>query len=377
MNNQKSNSVSRNIILFQLFLFLSLFSNAQNKVQKLYESESYMKCINLCNKNLSKSIDKQNSNLYKSLSLIELINNKKVKEMYSDPVSEALKGIKRIEKYADSHPSDYFRSENRYRIDKVIRFAENKADSSYNSGNIKYASKVLQKIRAVYPNKNIYLYKFAKLYNFNSYAVLKKDKNLTEKFLHKQLYEVFNNSTKYFGGNTKQELLSDLTLLYNDTACDLETASTILVLFPKKFKQDSAFKSQALKFQEKYWQIKMLFEVNNKRASGYACGGLLIDPKPALILDNCLCRTAQKYSEYMQRENFFSHTGEDGSSPWERAEKEGCTADAENLAENTNKKTNIIVKQWLDSEGHCKNIMGFHTKAGFGNAGEYWVQMFR
>ncbi|RLD52652.1 MAG: hypothetical protein DRI94_02430 [Bacteroidetes bacterium] len=364
------------LLLWSFFIFPTNIS-AQNKVQKLYEGESYMKCINLCNKNLGKSIDKQNSNLYKSLSIIELVNDKKLNQMYSDPVSEALKGIKRNEKYANSHPSDYFRSENRYRIDKVVRFALNTADSSYNKGDLKYADKILKKIRAVYPKNNLYLYKYAKLFNFNSIAVIKKDKTINEKDLHKRLYEVINNCKKYFNGQSKQELLDDLNLMYNDTAADLETASTILVLYPQKFKQDAEFQIQAQKFQEKYWQIKMLFEVNNTRATGVACGGLLTEPKPAIILSNCLCRTAQKYTEYMNKEDFFSHTGKDGSSPWQRASKESCSADAENLAENFTKNTNIVVKQWLNSEGHCKNIMGFHTKAGFGHAGEYWVQMFK
>lgn len=361
-----------------LLLVITPFSGiSQNKVQKLYESEKYMKCIQQCNKNLSKSVDKQNSNLYKSLSILELANDKKLLELYSKPVSEMLKGIKRIEKYANQHPSDYFRSENRYRIDKVVRFALNTSDSAYKKGELKDASKILLKIRAIYPKKNLYLYKFAKLYNFNSNAILLKDKGLKENDLHKTLYAVFSNIKTYFNGQSKQELLNDLNLLYNDTACDLQNASTILVLFPQKFKQDAEYQKTALKFQKKYWQIKMLFEVNNTRAEGVACGGLLIDPKDPLILDNCLCRTAKKYAEYMQKENFFSHTGKDGSSPWQRAHIEGCSADAENIAGISTQNTNNVVKMWLDSEGHCKNIMGFHKKVGFGNAGSLWVQMFK
>ncbi len=361
-----------------LFLFLSpIYIKAQSKVQKLYESKNYSKCINFSNRNLSKGTDKLNSNLYKSLSIIELYSNPKLKKLYSNPVYEILKGIKNIEKYGDTHPSDYFRSENRYRIDKVVRFAENKADSLYFAGNIKKSSKIILKLRKIYPKKNFYVYKYAKLYSFNSYAVLKNDKNMSEKELHKKLDEVFNNSKKYFGEDAKTEFLYDLNLLYNDTACDLETASTILVLFPKKFKQDTEFEKQAILFQEKYYQIKMLFEINNTRATGCACGGLLIDPKPALVLDNCLCRTAKKYAEYMQKEDFFSHTGKDGSTPWQRAKKEGCSANAENLAENSTKNTKTVLQQWLDSEGHCKNIMGFHQKIGIGNSGSYWVQMFR
>ncbi|NOZ34284.1 MAG: CAP domain-containing protein [Chlorobi bacterium] len=363
--------------LLMLFFLSPKYINAQSKVQKFYESENYGKCINLSNKNLSKGRDILNSSLYKSLSIIELYNNKKLNEQYSNPISQALNGIKTIEKYSAKHPSDYFHSENRYRIDKVVRFAENEADSFYIQGKIKEAKKILIKLRKIFPENNLYLYKFAKLYNFNSYAVLKSDKNISEKELHKKLYEVIKNSEKYFKSGEKSEFLNDLNLLYSDTACDLETASTILVLYPQKFKQDAEFEKQAIRFQKKYYQIKMLFEINSTRAAGYACGSLLTDPRPPLILDNCLCRTAKKYAAYMQKENFFSHTGNDGSSPWNRAEREGCSANAENLAENSTKNTKTVLQQWLNSEGHCKNIMGFHQKIGIGNSGSYWVQMFR
>ncbi|MCF6185394.1 MAG: hypothetical protein L3J56_12390, partial [Bacteroidales bacterium] len=60
-----------------LFLFLSpIYIKAQSKVQKLYESENYNKCINLSNRNISKGTDILNSSLYKSLSIIELYNDK-------------------------------------------------------------------------------------------------------------------------------------------------------------------------------------------------------------------------------------------------------------------------------------------------------------
>ncbi len=190
------------------------------------------------------------------------------------------------------------------------------------------------------------------------------------------MYEVFANCKKYFRRNTGKELIEDLNLLYNDTACDLQTASTILVLYPQKIGHDTEFEQQVIKFQDKYMQIKMLIEINKKRASGYVCGGLLIDSRPPLILSNCLSRTARKYAEYMQKEN-ISHTDKGSSTPWQRAKEEGCSADAENIAVNYTDNTKVVLKQWLDSEGHCKNIMGFHKEFGIGNAGNYWVQMFK
>ncbi len=365
-------------VLFLLIIsFVFSQTYAQSKVQKLYESGNYMKCINISNKNIKNGKDKLSSYLYKSLSVIELYDSDKLRELYKYPVIEALKGIHKLEKFKVKYPSDYFYSENRYRIDKIIRFAERKADSLFYANNIGGSLRIYYKFRAIYPQNNYYLYKYSKLLNFNSYAVLESDKNLTEKHLHERMYEVFANCKKYFRRNTRKELIEDLNLLYNDTACDLQTASTILVLYPQKIGHDTEFEQQVMKFQDKYMQIKMLLEINKKRASGYVCGGLLIDPRPPLILSNCLSRTARKYAEYMQKENIFSHTGKGDSTPWQRAKEEGCSADAENIAANYTDNTKVVLKQWLDSEGHCKNIMGFHKEIGIGNAGNYWVQMFK
>ena len=144
----------------------------------------------------------------------------------------------------------------------------------------------------------------------------------------------------------------------------------------QNYKSSTKAKELSEKFQKKYWQIDMLTRVNEKRASGYTCGGEEIGKKPPLVLSNCLVRTTQKYADTMKRENHYSHYGPKGDSPWDRAENEGCYADGENIAAGY-----LIVPDalngWLHSPGHCKNIMGNHTHMGIGNSGTYWVQMFK
>ncbi len=78
----------------------------------------------------------------------------------------------------------------------------------------------------------------------------------------------------------------------------------------------------------------------------------------------------------MNKENHYSHTGPDGKSPWTRASDEGCYSDGENIAAGYSTVAQVL-SGWMHSPGHCKNIMGHHTRMGIGESGTYWVQMFR
>jgi len=336
-----------------------------------------MRCITVANRNIKAGKDKQNSYLYKSLSLVELSSEPELLSVYSNPVSEILKGIRYLESYKSKHPSDYFHSENRYRIDKIVRFSVRKADSLYASGDIKHAEKLFLKLRRIYPDNKLYLYKYAKLYRFNSGVVLEHDKTLTKDVLYSDLYYVFKNIEDYFKADAENEFLSDLKLLYADTACDLQAASMILVLYPQKFNMSENFKTEAKQFAERYYQIKMLFEVNNLRTSGTVCGGILTDSRPPLILSNCLCKTAQEYASYIRKEDFFSHAEEDDSLLFERVKSEGCPVRAVNIALISSSNISGVIKKWAGNEKYCKNIVGFYRQTGFGKDGACFVQLFK
>ncbi len=100
-------------------------------------------------------------------------------------------------------------------------------------------------------------------------------------------------------------------------------------------------------FQKRYWQIDMLVKLNEHRAKGYTCGNEKMHVQPPLILDNCLVRTTQKYSELMNKENHYSHTGPDGKSPWTRASDEGCYSDGENIAAGYSTVTQVL-SGWMN-----------------------------
>jgi len=101
-----------------------------------------------------------------------------------------------------------------------------------------------------------------------------------------------------------------------------------------------------------------------------------------------LNRTAQGHSEDMRDQNYFEHTGLNGSSPWDRACDAcydlGCgpmTAMAENIAAG-NADAQGTFNQWQNSPGHNANMLdGSFTQIGIGRAlggsyGSYWTNVF-
>jgi uncharacterized protein YkwD len=102
-----------------------------------------------------------------------------------------------------------------------------------------------------------------------------------------------------------------------------------------------------------------------------------------------LNRAAQGHSEDMRDQNYFDHTGLNGSSPWDRAcdacYELGCgpqTAMAENIAAG-NSGAQGTFTQWQNSPGHNANMLGVNfTQIGIGRAtgggmyGSYWTNVF-
>ncbi len=60
----------------------------------------------------------------------------------------------------------------------------------------------------------------------------------------------------------------------------------------------------------------------------------------------------------MALDNFFSHTGSDGSSPGQRISRQGYPwrAYGENIAVG-DLTVSSVLQGWLGSEGHCRNLM--------------------
>ncbi|MEJ2288215.1 MAG: CAP domain-containing protein [Deinococcales bacterium] len=118
--------------------------------------------------------------------------------------------------------------------------------------------------------------------------------------------------------------------------------------------------------------------VNQARSSARSCGTTPYGAAPPLALDGRLTRAAQLHSQDMETNDFFSHTGSNGSSLGQRLEAQGYAYSwaGEDIAYGfTSPET--VMAAWLKSPGHCANIMNSHfTDLGTGVAGTYWTLDF-
>lgn len=122
----------------------------------------------------------------------------------------------------------------------------------------------------------------------------------------------------------------------------------------------------------------MLQLVNNVRQSGCACGSTLMPPVGAVTWNDQLESAALSHSNDMFSNNYFSHTGLNGSTAGERIVAAGYNwkAYGENIAKGYATEQ-AVMDGWLNSEGHCKNIMSsLFREMGVARVGTYWSQEF-
>jgi uncharacterized protein YkwD len=103
---------------------------------------------------------------------------------------------------------------------------------------------------------------------------------------------------------------------------------------------------------------------------------------PALTLDGRLADAADVLADDMAANDFFSHTGSDGSTPFTRISDAGYRWDvaAENIAAGPT-SVQAVVDGWYASPTHCTNFMNPSvSEVGFARAtdpsstyGTYWV----
>lgn len=103
---------------------------------------------------------------------------------------------------------------------------------------------------------------------------------------------------------------------------------------------------------------------------------------PAVHTDERLRTAARGHSVDMATYGYFSHTGRDGSSPWDRARRAGYDqAIGENIAYGYRTPAEVM-RGWMNSDGHRANILNCAARAiGNGLAYRadgtpYWTQMF-
>ncbi|WP_055631084.1 sigma-70 family RNA polymerase sigma factor [Streptomyces hirsutus] len=98
-----------------------------------------------------------------------------------------------------------------------------------------------------------------------------------------------------------------------------------------------------------------------------------------VTLDNRLNKAAQLHSEDMSANNYFSHTGQNGSSFVDRVTAQGHPSPgAENIARGQSSAESVM-EAWMNSEGHRANILNCSlTTMGVGvvTSDWTWTQVF-
>jgi len=117
--------------------------------------------------------------------------------------------------------------------------------------------------------------------------------------------------------------------------------------------------------------------VNDARESGCNCGNEYYPPVDPISWNDLLEEAAQNHSDDMYKKDFFSHTGSDGSSAGDRITevKYEWSSYGENIAWGYASEE-AVVQGWLESDGHCQNIMnGDLTEMGVAKRGDYWTMV--
>lgn len=124
--------------------------------------------------------------------------------------------------------------------------------------------------------------------------------------------------------------------------------------------------------------------VNEVRARGARCGDRSFSPAPPVKLSETLAGVALGHADDMAKHNYFEHEDLTGRSPADRVRAVGYQEKlvGENIAYGP-KSAEEVVQGWLDSPGHCENIMdprfaemGIAYAAGHAaRRGLFWVQL--
>lgn len=133
------------------------------------------------------------------------------------------------------------------------------------------------------------------------------------------------------------------------------------------------------------YQADMIRKVNAARASARSCGSEQFAPAEPLTYNCPIEGAAEHHSNDMASNNFFSHTGSDGLRVGARVTATGYewSVVGENIAAGYD-DVDTVVEAWLDSPGHCRNIMDSRftqfavtrmdtSTADYDN---YWTQVF-
>jgi uncharacterized protein YkwD len=131
---------------------------------------------------------------------------------------------------------------------------------------------------------------------------------------------------------------------------------------------------------------ELLALVNQARATPRNCGTQAFGAAPPLTWNETLARAALGHSRDMAEKRYFDHKEPGGSTPPVRATQAGYhwSRVSENIASGQRTAAEAVAG-WLDSPGHCANIMNpvvtemgaaYAVNPASENRTLYWTQMF-
>ena len=135
--------------------------------------------------------------------------------------------------------------------------------------------------------------------------------------------------------------------------------------------------------EELIMKNQLLSLVNGARSQGRNCGSTFYPATTPVTWNSKLYQAALGHSEDMANNDYFSHTGLNGSNPGARITAAGYSWSryGENIAAGYSTAQSVM-DGWLTSPGHCKNIMNASVtnvavaRASGGSYGIYWTQEF-
>ena len=156
---------------------------------------------------------------------------------------------------------------------------------------------------------------------------------------------------------------------------------SILFLYFSIFCCKAAFSQQTLSTPQ--FRNDFLTYINKVRKKGCTCGVNYMPPAPPLTWNYQLESAAIGHAADMATQHYFNHTSLDGRTMKDRINATGYTLNGfrgikigENIAFGQQSIAEVM-QGWLNSEGHCKNLMGQGFKEiGIARANDYWVQDF-
>lgn len=134
------------------------------------------------------------------------------------------------------------------------------------------------------------------------------------------------------------------------------------------------------------FQAEVVRLTNKARSRSQNCGKEGTMPAaPALSVNGKLTAAARGHARDMAAHSYFDHTSRTGRDPGQRISAAGYRWSwwGENIAAGFDTPQQVVAG-WLDSDGHCANLMSRHfTQIGVGYAKDadsayrtYWVQDF-